>query len=63
MLTENYREQELEDALTANMTRFLLELGQGFAYVGRQVPLEVGDDTYFADLLILSPGTALLCCC
>ena len=51
MLTENYREQELEDALTANMTRFLLEFGQGFAYVGRQVPLEVGDDTYFADLL------------
>lgn len=51
MLTDNYREQELEDALTTNMTKFLLELGQGFAYVGRQVPLEVGDDTYFADLL------------
>ncbi len=50
-LTENYRERELEDALTHNLTRFLLELGQGFAYVGRQVPLEVGDETLFADLL------------
>ena len=38
-LTEGYRERELEDALTANITRFLLELGQGFAYVGKQVPL------------------------
>lgn len=38
-LTEGYRERELEDALTANITRFLLELGQDFAYVGKQVPL------------------------
>lgn len=50
-LTEDYREKELEDALTANITKFLLELGKGFAYVGRQVPLEVGEDTVFADLL------------
>ncbi|WP_245602009.1 DUF1016 domain-containing protein [Xylanibacter oryzae] len=33
-----------------NFIRFLIELGQGFAYVGRQVPLvEVGDETLFAD--------------
>jgi len=50
-LTEGYRERELEDALTANITKFLLELGQGFAYVGRQIPLEVGDETVFPDLL------------
>ena len=50
-LTENYKERELEDALTGNITRFLIELGQNFAYVGRQVPLEVGDETLFADLL------------
>ncbi len=50
-LTEDYREKELEDALTTNITRFLLELGQGFAYVGRQVPIEVGDETLFLDLL------------
>ncbi len=50
-LAEDYRERELEDALTQNITRFLLELGQGFAYVGRQIPLEIGDETVFADLL------------
>ena len=50
-LTEDYREQELGNALTRNITRFLLELGQGFAYIGRQIPLEVGDETLFADLL------------
>ncbi len=50
-LTDEYREREMEDALTQNITRFRLELGQGFSYVGRQVPLEVGDETVFADLL------------
>lgn len=41
----------MEDALTENITRFLLELGSGFAYVGRQVPLTVGDKEFFIDLL------------
>ena len=38
-LREGYLEKELEDALTDNITKFLLELGSGFAYVGRQVRL------------------------
>lgn len=50
-LTDDYRERELEDALTTNITKFLLELGQGFAYVGRQIPLEIGDETVYPDLL------------
>jgi len=50
-LTENYREKELEDALTENITKFLLELGQDFAYVGRQVPVKIGDTERFIDLL------------
>lgn len=50
-MREQYNERELEDALTHNVTQFLLELGKGFAYVGRQVPLEVGDSTFYADLL------------
>jgi len=50
-LTERYREKELEDALTKNITRFLLELGQGFAYVGRQIELNVGGDVIKPDLL------------
>lgn len=50
-LTEPYRERELENALVENITKFLLELGSGFAYVGRQVPMTVGGQEYFIDLL------------
>jgi len=50
-LTESYKEKELEDALVSNITRLLLELGQGFAYVGRQVPVKIGDKERFIDLL------------
>ena len=50
-LDGEYRERELESALTQNITRFLLELGTGFAFVGRQVPLVVGDETVYPDLL------------
>ncbi|MEN9480145.1 MAG: hypothetical protein RLZZ298_1540 [Pseudomonadota bacterium] len=44
-------EREIESALVHHISRFLLELGAGFAYVGRQVPLEVGGDDFFIDLL------------
>ena len=44
-------ERELEGALVGHITKFLLELGAGFAFVGRQVPLEVGGDDFFIDLL------------
>lgn len=44
-------EREIENALTKHVTDFLLELGAGFAFVGRQVLLEVGDDEFFIDLL------------
>ena len=50
-LTENYKEKELEDALTTNITKFLLELGQGFAYIGRQIPIKIGETERFIDLL------------
>ena len=50
-LTANYKERELENALTDNITKFLLELGQGFAYVGRQVPVKIGETERFIDLL------------
>lgn len=49
---EEYDERELEDALVANITRFLLELGQGFAFVGRQMELQMPDGkSYFPDLV------------
>jgi len=45
------REAELEDGLITHIEKFLLELGQGFAFVGRQVHLEIGDSDYYLDLL------------
>ena len=44
-------EREIETAIVQHITRFLLELGAGFAYVGRQVHIEVGGDDFFIDLL------------
>ena len=44
-------ERDLEAALTAHIQKFLLELGQGFAYMGRQFPLNVGGDEFYLDLL------------
>ena len=45
------REREVEQALVDHIQRFLLELGTGFAFVGRQVLLEVGDQDFRIDLL------------
>ena len=45
------REREVEQALVDHIQRFLLELGTGFAFVGRQVLLEVGEQDFYADLL------------
>ncbi len=45
------RETELEQALMSHISKFLLELGQGFAFVGRQVHLEFADADFYLDLL------------
>src|SRR5262245_63320266 len=45
------REAELEQKLIDHIQQFLLELGQGFAFVGRQVHLEIGDSDFYLDLL------------
>lgn len=45
------RERELEQGLVDHVQKFLLELGVGFAFVGRQVHLEVGKEDYYLDLL------------
>lgn len=50
-LGEEAEEREIEEALVRHVTEFLLELGAGFAYVGRQVHVEVGGDDFFLDLL------------
>lgn len=45
------REREVEQALVNHVQKFLLELGAGFAFVGKQMPLEVGDQDFLVDLL------------
>jgi len=50
-LEEPFREREMETGLIGHLEKFLLELGQGFAFVGRQVHLEVGGEDFYVDLL------------
>ena len=50
-LTNEAQEREIENALVKHVTEFLLELGAGFAFVGRQVLLDVAGDEFFIDLL------------
>jgi len=50
-LEEPFHERELETNLLNQLERFLLELGQGFAFVGRQLELEVGTSDFYIDLL------------
>ena len=53
-LTEKYNEKELKDALMDNITRFLLELGTGFSFVGREYRLEIGETENFIDMLFFN---------
>lgn len=50
-LEKGYDEHDLESAIAKDITRFLLELGSGFTFVGRQPELVVGNEGYFPDLL------------
>ena len=51
MMRDKYDEKELESALIDQITNFLLELGTGFSYMGRQVHVKVGDSDFYIDLL------------
>ena len=50
-ITERYREQELKDALVANIEKYMLELGQGFCFKGREYPLDMGGEVRPPDML------------
>jgi len=50
-LEPKMQELDIEKQLTDHITKFLLELGKGFAFIGRQYPLEIGDKDYSLDLL------------
>lgn len=48
---DRYNEKELKDALIDNIEKFLLELGQGFAYMGREYRLQIGNTEQYLDML------------
>ena len=50
-LTERYNEKELKDELVKNVEHFLLEMGNGFAYMGREYRMLVGETELFCDML------------
>lgn len=50
-LAEDYKERDIENQLTQHITRFLLELGKGFAFIGRQYNIQLNKKEYFIDLL------------
>ena len=50
-LTQDFNERELEQGLVDHLQKFLLELGAGFAYLGKQVPIQVGSRDFYLDLL------------
>ena len=50
-ISEEAKERDIETAMTQHVTRLLMELGEGFAFVGRQVPLEVDGQDFYIDLL------------
>lgn len=50
-LIDEAHEKEIEDGLIDHLQKFLLELGNGFAFIGRQVPLRIGSEDYYLDLL------------
>ena len=50
-ITGKYNERKLKDALLHNITQFLLELGTGFAYIGKEYRLQIEDKEKFIDLL------------
>ncbi len=50
-LEDDALEKAIEDELTRHVTEFLLELGKGFAFLGRQFKIEISDNDYFIDML------------
>lgn len=51
MITEKAKEQEIEQGLIDHIQNFLIELGKGFAFLGRQYHLQVGNKDFYIDLL------------
>lgn len=50
-MTKPYAERDIENQLVQHITKFLLELGKGFAFVGQQYHLKISEKDYYIDLL------------
>ena len=50
----SYREQELEKAILDNLQEFLMEMGKGFAFVGRQKLIRTDTEDYYIDLVFFN---------
>jgi predicted nuclease of restriction endonuclease-like (RecB) superfamily len=50
-MAKPYHEKDIEQQLTQHITKFLLELGKGFAFVGKQYHVEIAENDYYIDLL------------
>lgn len=61
-LQSEYAERDLEQGLIDNIQRLLLEMGKGFAFVGRQYHLMVSDKDYYIDLLFISLQVKMFYC-
>lgn len=53
-MTQGYKEKELKNALMSNIAKFLLELGTGFSFVGKEYKLNVGKKELFVDMLFFN---------
>lgn len=58
-LESAYREKELEQGLMDHLQKFLVELGEGFAFMGRQYPIEVEGEDHLIDCKIPRLGNTL----
>ena len=50
-MSKPFQEKDIEKQLVAHITKFLLELGKGFAFVGQQFHIEIADNDYYIDML------------
>ena len=55
-LTTKAKERDVEKQLIQHITKFLLELGKGFAFIGNQYHLEVADEDYYIDFIVYKQG-------
>lgn len=58
---EQYSESDLEQRIIDNLQKFLLELGKGFTYVGRQYSITINNVHYYVDLVFLSSNFKMFC--